>query len=222
MSWPVTRWIRYEPKAKYRRSRPLCHNWGFVCAWRGSIAYVKAWQHYPRTHVGHRRACTPVLLIGVSEKPACIQDARRLSAYMAHLPERMCSVSLNLYVHYIREADQIFSILNFQNAGRKEITPDASVCVGISCYRDARVPSLSSWTLSSVCVLRSLRCWQNSTKRCSNVRVLLMLDAETVESWESQWEISPQMLKMWFQCRDNDSRVMIFCHQTHHLLHSCV
>lgn len=114
MSWPVTRWIRYEPKAKYRRSRPLCHNWGFVCAWRGSIAYVKAWQHYPRTHVGHRRACT-VLLIGV--RAVYIQDARRLSAYMAHLPERMCSVS---YVHYIRAADQIFSILNFQNAAEKK------------------------------------------------------------------------------------------------------
>lgn len=117
--------------------------------------------------------------------------------------ENVLSMSLNICAHALSASGRSdFQHSEFSEC-RKEITPDASVCVGISCYR-ALLLFLSSQHNSSnpfICVriTRSLR-WQNSIKRCSNQRVL-MLDAETVESWESQWEISPQMLKMWFQCK---------------------
>lgn len=92
--------------------RALCVITGVLYALGGVPSHVKKLQHYPRSHVGHRRS-HGLINRRVSER---IYTRRAWVLWLTC--QRECAQCLWIYArtHY---PNRIFSILNFQNAEKK-------------------------------------------------------------------------------------------------------
>lgn len=149
--------------------RALCVITGVLYALGGVPSHVKKLQHYPRTHVGHRRS-HGLINRRVSER---IYTRRAWVYYGSLARENVLSVFEYMRARIIPIGFSAFWIFRMQKRNRARCERlCGNFLISHPFFFSLHIMRTLSNPFICVCarVLRSLHwCWQNSTKRCSNV-----------------------------------------------------